>query len=215
MVRRNARIALLVVAGIALTFVSARAQKIEVSALGFYQIGGAVDETTQEGGVFDPGQALGINASGGLGLILDYHLGARAVLQITWDQQFSSLRHYVPDSSEGQRTETDISDLKVQYFLIGLVADWSRTKTRPYIGGGIGFARIAPDGGAYEVETRPAFALVIGCKQWISSSLTMQIRGRVAISHMPKGTLFFEEYIHHKETFMPQFQVGVGLGFAR
>jgi hypothetical protein len=192
---------------------TARAQKIEVSAVGFYQIGGAVDQTTQEEGIFDVGQALGVDPSGGLALTFDYRLGARTILQLSWDQQFSSLRHFVPDPGSETRTETDISDLKVQYFLVGLVYDWSRTSTRPYIGGSIGVVRMVPDKG-FKTETQPSFAVSLGCRQWLNRVVALELRGRAAISLMPEGSLFFEEYVHHKETFMSQFQIGLGLAFA-
>lgn len=189
------------------------AGNFELTALGFYQFGGGVDETTQAEGVFDYGEALGISGSGGVGFIVNYHLGQRTILEASWDRQSSALNYHQPDSTTGAVSILQIADLEVQYFQIGLIYDWSRSTTRPFIGGAVGMVRFNPDG-AYSTETSPAFSTTVGVKSLVNRTVAFRIHFRLAISQMPEGSLFFEEYDHHKETYSLQFQLGVGIGIS-
>jgi hypothetical protein len=95
--------------------------------------------------------------------------------------------------------------------MLGLVYDWSTTGNRPFIGGSAGIARLAPSEGL-STETHPAFAFIGGYKMAVSNKIFLRGHVRLAFTKMPEGSLFTEEYQHHKETFMPQFQVGFGIG---
>jgi len=55
-------------------------RQFEFVVMGGYQFGGMVDETTQQGGVFTPGPALGLSGSGNWGVIADYRLGSKLLL---------------------------------------------------------------------------------------------------------------------------------------
>jgi hypothetical protein len=187
------------------------AEKLEITALGFYQFGGGVDETTQAEGVFDYGEALGFSGAGGFGFIVDYRLGRRTLLEISWDQQSSALNHHQPDSATDAVSVMPIADLDVQYFQLGLIYDWSNSTTRPFIGGAVGMVRMDPSG-AYRTESSPAFSAIVGVKSLVNRTVAFRMHFRLAISQMPEGSLFLDEYDHHKETFSPQFHLGVGLG---
>lgn len=199
--------------GILVTVCMSRAEAFDLSLIGFYQFGGAVDETTQEGGVFDPGEALGINGSGGIGVTAGCRLGDRTSIEFSWDRQFSALNHHTPLPGSDENIEK-ITDLDVDYLLIGMTRELSGSSLRPFVGGGAGMVRLIPAGDEYSTESSFAYAFIAGLRSRVSSRVFFHARTRIVISRMPEGSLFSDDYYHHKETFMPQMQLGVGIGIS-
>lgn len=184
-------------------------QKFEFSAIGAYQFGGIVDETTQEGGVFTYGEALGISGTQNFGIVLGYRLIPKMKLEISLDRQATDLNYHQVIQGTNQREVTKISDVDVDYYMIGLIYDWSSSRIRPFIGASVGMLRMTPDGNL-NTETHPAFGPVIGINTFASRHFAVRLHGRFLLSNMPKGSLFFEDYNHHKETYMSQYQFGLG-----
>ncbi len=183
------------------------AQHYEVSMLGGYQFGGATDETIQEEGVFIFGDAMGISGSINYGLYLDIPLKPKMKLEVYWDQQPSRLNYH--DIQNDARLK--IANLKVEYYQIGLIYDWSQTRIKPFIGGTIGIIRMVPDVEDVTTETQFATSPIAGVRVLVSESIAIRFQGRISWSRIPQGQFFTQYYEHHKETFMIQMQFGMGL----
>jgi len=188
-------------------------QRFEFSALGAYQFGGAVDETTQEGGEFTYGEALGISGSQSFGIVFGYRLLPKMKLEISLDRQPTQLNHHQVVEGTEDREVTKLSDVDVDYYMVGLIYDWSTTKTRPFIGASLGMLQMTPEG-EFKTESHPAFAPVIGINTFASSHFAFRLQARFLLSQMPEGSLFYDEYSHHKETYMSQYQFGFGATLA-
>ena len=199
--------------GILVTVGTSRAEVFDLSLIGFYQFGGAVDETTQEGGVFDPGEALGISGSCGIGVTAGYRLGDRTSIDFSWDRQFSALNHHTPVSGSDEYIEK-IADLDVDYFMIGMSRELSGSSLRPFVGAGVGMVRLIPSGDEYSTESSFAYSFSAGLRSRVSSRIFFHAQTRIVISNMPEGAMFSDDYYHHKETFMTQMQLGAGIGIS-
>ena len=197
----------ILLAGLMVT--SGYSQKFEFSAIGGYQFGGIVDETTQKGGVFTYGEALGISGTQNFGVVLGYRLIPKMKLEISLDRQATDLNLHQVIQGSDEREVAKISDVNADYYLVGLIYDWSSSRIRPFIGASLGMLRMTPEG-ELRTETHPAFAPIIGINTFASRHFAIRLQARFLLSNMPKGSLFFDEYQHHKETYMSQYQFGLG-----
>lgn len=198
-----------------LAVVYSSAQRFEFSAIGNYQFGGIVEETTQETGVFTYGEALGISGGTSYGLIFGYKLIPKMKLEISLDRQPTQLNYHQVVTGSEDREVTKLSDLNVDYYMVGLIYDWSSTKFHPFIGASVGMLRMIPGEDLEEkdlkTESHITLAPVIGMTSFASSHFAFRLQARFLLSNMPDGSLFFEEYHHHKETFMTQYQISFGV----
>ena len=192
------------------------AQKFQLALVGAYQFGGAVDETEQAEGVFEWNDALGISGSGSFGVVFDIRLIQKMKLELSWDRQLTQLNfHQEFDAETDQRPVSKLSDLNVDYYLVGLIYDWSQTNLRPFIGASVGMVRMIPKED-YRTESRFAFAPIVGLQIYASSFFAFRALARFMIGYIPDGELFTSssdnsfEYEHHKDTFMIQYQMGLG-----
>ncbi len=187
-------------------------RQFEFVVMGGYQFGGMVDETTQQEGVFTPGPALGLSGSGNWGVIADYRLGSKLLLELSFDRQPTTLNYHVP---VGEHTEiSPLSDITVDYYQGGLLYDWSVTRLKPFAGGTVGIVVLTPSDERYHSETHLAFAGLLGLRYFLTDAVALRLQGRFLLSKIPKGELFFSNYTHHKETFMSQIQFGLGIDVA-
>jgi len=202
-----------------LTFVFASsliAQKFQFGGMAAYQIGGILEETEQAEGVFSYGDALGVSASPSYGMYFNVRLIPKMLLEVSWDRQLSQLNFHEADSTSieiDNRTITKLSDLNMDYFLVGLIYDWSDENIQPFIGMSLGMVRMSPSEDL-KTESRPAFAPVVGINTFTSSYFAFRAHVRFMVSHMPKGDMFTnsagEGFHHEKDTFMIQYQFGLG-----
>ncbi len=187
-------------------------QRVEITPMFGYQFGGAVDETEQEEGVFDYKDALGLNGSGYAGLIIDIRLGQRTLLEIAWDRQPTQMNFH---EGNGEAQEIVAStDINLDYLYAGLIYDWSQTFFRPFVGGTVGIIRLDPKEDL-KTEIHYFLAPVVGFKTFASKNFAIRAQVRFIVSNMPEKVLFEdaqgEGFHHEKETFMTQFQLGLGL----
>lgn len=195
------------------------AQKYQVALMGSYQFGATVDETEQAGGVFEWNEALGISGSGSFGVVFDIRLIQKMKLELSWDRQLTQLNFHEgimntpPDQTSDERPVTKLSDLNVDYYLIGLIYDWSQTNLKPFIGASVGMVRMIPKED-FSTESRFAFAPIVGLEMYASSFFAFRAHARFMIGNMPAGEMFTpgsgDAYVHHKDTFMIQYQIGLG-----
>jgi hypothetical protein len=189
----------------------AQAKKFEFSAHLGYQFGAIVDETTKEKGVDSLGEAMGIHGAANYGFIFNYHLTRTMHLEVSWDQQPSTL-DYIDRPVD---TTAKLADIKVDYFQAGLIYNWSTNTRQPFIGMLIGFAQYRPSGD-FETESGFTFAPVFGYKTWFSNHAALRIHARVNITEMPAGEMFRNSttgwsYYHTKDTWVTQVQFGLAI----
>ena len=106
-----------------------------------------------------------------------------------------------------------IANLNVDYYQIGLLYDWSDTKIQPFIGGTVGVISMIPDAEGVETETQFAVTPIIGMRVMLSEKIAVRFQGRFVWSLTPEGPLFTDYYVHEKETFLTQVQLGVGVAY--
>jgi len=198
------------------------AQKFQFTLMGGYQFGATVDETTQMEGVFTWNEALGISGSGNFGVVFDMRLLPKMKLELSWDRQTTQLNLHEglintpPDQTSDERPVTKLSDLNVDYYLVGLIYDWSQTNLKPFIGASVGMVRMMPKED-YRSESRFTFAPIVGLQLYASSLFAFRAQARFMIGNVPAGELFSStadesfRYEHHKDTFMIQYQIGGGV----
>ena len=193
------------------------AQKFQLALVGAYQFGATVDETEQAGGVFEWNDALGISGSGSYGVVFDMRLLQKMKLELSWDRQPTQLNfHEAFEAETDQRPVSKLSDLNVDYYLVGLIDDWSQTSLRPFIGGSVGMVRMIPKED-YRTESRFTFAPIVGLQIYASSFFAFRLHARFMVGNVPAGELFSStaddsfRYEHHKDTFMIQYQMGLGM----
>jgi hypothetical protein len=146
------------------------AQKFQFGGMAAYQTGGILEETEQAEGVFTYKDALGVSASPNFGLYFNVLLIPKMRLEVSWDRQLSQLNFHEADSTSleiDNRTITKLSDLNLDYYLIGLVYDWSDDNIQPFFGVSFGMVRMSPTGDL-KTESRPAFAPVLGINTFAS-----------------------------------------------
>lgn len=198
------------------------AQKFQFALVGGYQFGATVDETTQMEGVFSWNEALGISGSGSYGVVFDMRLLPKMKLELSWDRQPTQLNFHEglintpPDQTSDERPVTKLSDLNVDYYLVGLIYDWSPNSLKPFIGASVGMVRMVPEEN-YQTESRFTFAPIVGLQLYVSSLFAFRAHARFMVGNVPEGELFSStadesfRYHHHKDTFMIQYQVGGGV----
>jgi hypothetical protein len=192
------------------------AQKYQFGGMAAYNIGGILEETEQAEGVFTYGNALGVSASEAFGLYFNVQLLQKMRLEVSWDRQLSQLNFHAADSASpniDNRVISKLSDINIDYFLVGLVYDWSQGNYQPFIGASIGMARFTPDGD-FNAESRPGLATVLGVNMFMSSYFAFRAQTKFMVTHMPEGVFFQnsagEGFHPEKDTFMIQYQFGLG-----
>jgi len=192
-------------------------QNFRVVITSGYQLGGAVDETEQEEGVFQWNDALGISGSAVFGSALGFRLSDKLEIELSWDRQFSRLNFYKGTGSGVEdRTVNKLSNLKVDYLLAGLIYDWSDQSLRPFAGIMAGIVRMIPNEN-FDTEARFTLAPLIGIRLSLNHFLTLRAHSRFMITPVSAGKLFQSrnensfEYFHLEDSFMIQYQIGIGL----
>jgi hypothetical protein len=186
-------------------------QRVEIAFMTGYQMGGMLDETTQQEGIFTPGDALGLTGSGNFGILLDIRLAKKVFLELSLDRQLTNLNYHEAPSGNIIRTVP----IKVDYYQAGFIYDWSSSHLRPFFGVAVGLVRLAPDENL-ESETRLNISpFMVGVKTYASKYFAFRIHGRLMISDIP-GKVYFKDsagqgFNHEKSTFMTQIQFGVGM----
>ncbi|UCF63563.1 MAG: hypothetical protein JSW33_13510 [bacterium] len=193
--------------------ISSRAisQRVEIALMTGYQMGGILDETTQQEGIFTPGDALGLTASGNFGVMLDIRLAKKAFLELSIDRQPTNLNYHEAPDGEISRS----MKINVDYYQAGIIYDWSSSYLRPFFGLAIGLVHLAPDENL-DSETRLNFSpLMVGVKTYASKYFAFRLHARLLISDAPEKIYFKdtdgEGFYHEKSTFMTQIQFGVGM----
>lgn len=195
-----------------LAFSTARAQseRVEVAGGLGYMFGGVADETLKEEGVETLQEALSLDAAVNYGILANVRLKPKMQLELLWDQQPTQLDAY--DRATGQPIKT--VDVRVDYFHAGLLYSWSQTSRQPFIGGTIGVTRMDP-GEGFGSETYVSAGPVFGYRTYLSRYFGIRFHTRLLVTYIPSGELFAdssgEGFTHHKQTFMTEMQVGLGI----
>jgi len=154
----------------------------EITLLGGYQFGGAVDETYKVHGVDFHGESLGLNGSEVVGVAFDYRLGPKLLLEFSLDRQNTKLKY----SDETNTGFQDLSDIKVGHYQAGLIYHWGAGSVQTYTGGTLGVTSLEPSAGLSS-EVRFAAAPVFGIKTFSSKHFGFRFQTRLMVTNMPSG----------------------------
>jgi hypothetical protein len=182
----------------------------EVTLVGGYQFGGALDETVKHGGEDIKGESLGITGSELAGAIVNYRLGPQLLLELSYDRQFTTLNYHNINGVD----VTKLADLSVDVFHAGLIYNWSAGEVQPYVGGTIGMTSMTPNQDLSSVR-RFSFAPVFGLKVFSSQHFAFRFQTRLLVTSMPKDKkYFYDAYEHTLNSYMTQihFMLGVTVG---
>jgi hypothetical protein len=186
-------------------------QRVEIALMTGYQMGGILDETTQQEGIFTPGDALGLTGSGNFGLLVDIRLAKKVFLELSMDRQLTNLNyHEAPDGNIVRSIP-----INVDYYQAGIIYDWSSSYFRPFFGVSVGLVRMAPEENL-ESETRMNISpFMVGVKTYASKYFAFRLHGKLLISDVAEKVYFKDAagqgFRHEKSTFMTQIQFGVGM----
>ena len=182
----------------------------EVALIGGYQFGGTMDETIKHEGADIAGEALGINGSEFAGVIFDYRLGPKLLLEFSFDRQNTTL-NYSDASNTGF---AKVSDMHVSYYQAGLIYNWGTGSVQPFVGGTLGFASMVPTEGV-DSEARFAAGPLFGLKTFSSKHFAFRFQTRLMVTNLRIGEYFAnaagESYSHTLNTYMTQLHFSLGL----
>ena len=186
-------------------------QRVEIALMTGFQMGGMLDETTQQEGIFTPGDALGLTGSGNFGVLLDIRLANKVFLELSLERQPTNLNYH--EAPEGNIIRT--ISINVDYYQAGIIYDWSTSHLRPFFGVALGAVHLAPQEDLSS-ETRFNFSpLMLGVKTYASKYFAFRLHARLMISDVPEKTYFKDAsgqgFYHEKSTFMTQIQFGIGI----
>lgn len=182
----------------------------EVTLVGGYQFGGAIDETVKHEGTDIVGESLGIKGSEFAGVIINYRLGPKLLLELSYDRQFTTLDYHDADGG----SVTKLTDLYVDVYQAGLMYSWASGSVQPYVGGTIGMNSMIPSGDLSSVR-RFSFAPVLGIKAFSSKHFALRFQTRLLVTSMPKDKkYFYDAYEHTLNSYMTQihFLLGATVG---
>jgi hypothetical protein len=199
-----------------LSVVAARAQQVEykpnfeITLTGGYQFGGSVDETYKLEGVDFYGESLGIEGSEMFGVIFDYRLGPKLLLEFSLDRQNTKL-NYSDTSNTGF---VKLSDMHVSYYHVGLIYSWGKGSVQPFAGGTVGLTGMVPTEGL-DSEVRFSAGPLFGIKTFSSKHFAFRFQTRLMVTNMPDGQYFpnaaGESYNHVLNSYMVQMHFTIGL----
>lgn len=182
----------------------------EITLNGGYQFGGSVDETYKLEGVDIHGESLGIEGSEMLGVMFDYRLGPKLLLEFAFDRQNTKL-NYSDSTNTGF---VKLSDMHVSHYHAGLIYTWGRGSVQPFAGGTLGVTSMVPTEGL-DSEVRFSVAPVLGIKTYASKHFAFRFQTRLVVTNMPSGQYFAnsagESYNHVLNTYMVQMHFALGL----
>ena len=160
--QRRTLIAVLVLCGVWAS--AADAQKFEITPFAGFRFGGeAVDET---------GISYDLEATGSIGLGLEFAMSESARVQLLWSHQSTSVDRFSFDD-DGR------VDLDIDYFHVGTayVFDPS-SRTRPFLGMSIGATRVVSPSESSEA-TYFSFAIGGGVKIFFNDHIGLRFDGRL------------------------------------
>lgn len=182
----------------------------EVTLVGGYQFGGAMDETVKVEGVDMLGESIGLTGSEFAGVIVDYLIGPKLQLELSFDRQFTQLNLHAIDRS----SVIKLSNLNLDVYHAGLMYNWSSGSVQPYIGGTLGLTSMIPTEGLSSVR-RFSIAPVFGIKTLASKHFALRFQTRLLVTNMPKDRkYFYDAYQHKLNSYMTQlhFMLGFTVG---
>jgi hypothetical protein len=112
-------------------------------------------------------------------------------------------------------TITKLADMRVSYYQLGFLYDWSKENIRPFAGFSAGLADFSL-AGDYKAERRLVVSPIIGVKLVAGPHVAFRVQTRVLMSNMPAGEIFCDTvnrdcFYHHKSTFLTQIQLLTGI----
>jgi hypothetical protein len=185
-------------------------QRFEFSGVIGYQFGGAVDESEKDQGDDVVEDGLGINASAALGLYASYWIAPKVRCELSFDYQPTLMNYHNAE----EKTVTKLADMRVSYYQLGFLYDWSKENIRPFAGFSAGLADFSL-AGDYKAERRLVVSPILGVKLLAGSHFAFRLQTRVLMSNMPAGDIFCNDngdcFNHHKSTFLTQIQLFTGI----
>ena len=176
------RLALLLATAALLTSSVAEAQSagVELTIFAGYRSGGSFNPVDSFDEIFEP--RLEVEDGDVLGAALGIPLTNNLAIELLYSQQDTEL--FVDAGLF--RPQDKISDLDVTYAHAGLQYQWTPGQLRPFVGFGLGLARLDPKG--TDLDTEAAFSGNVngGVKVFISDHLGIRLDGRVYFADLER-----------------------------
>jgi opacity protein-like surface antigen len=195
-------IALLILPGAAF----AQGTRFEITPQAGYRLNGPIDAVDRHGNV--ESTDLQVEESAFYGLTVDIPIGYRWQLELLANQQQTNLT-----LDEGLfEPDTDLGDLDLSYYQVGLAYVWGRGQVNPFFGASLGLARIEPDA-PLDAENRFAASLGGGVKVFFSENIGLRFEARGYYVHF--DTSFEDRHRDRRvDEALYQGEGSVGLIFA-
>ena len=152
------------------------APAFEISPFAGYRVGGSLTELSTQ-------QTVNLNAHGSFALALDFKADPESQYEVFYSQQSTAVQGvgFAPVS------------LKIQYLHIGgtLRLDDTQPRVQPYLAGGLGFTRLAPDSEVGQEDTRFSMSLALGLRLPVSQRVRLRLEARGYATFISSDTAIF------------------------
>jgi hypothetical protein len=148
----------------------------EISPFAGYRVGGSLTELNTQ-------QTVNLNDHGSFALAFDAKADPQSQYELFYSQQSTAVQGvgFAPVS------------LKIQYLHIGgtVTFDESQPRVQPYLAGGFGFTRLAPDSEVGQEDTRFSLSLALGLRLPVSQRVRLRLEARGYATFMSTDTAIF------------------------
>lgn len=153
--------------------VQAQGSGVELTVFAGYRSGGDFNPVDGFSDIFEPG--FEVQDGDVLGAALNIPFSNNLSLELLYSRQDSEL--FVDEGLFGPNFK--ISNLDVTYAHVGLQYQWTPGQLRPFVGVGLGFANLSPDGPSLDHENRLSGNFNGGVKIFLSNHLGLRFDGRL------------------------------------
>ena len=160
-------------------FAPGPAYRVELTPTVGFRFGGTLDG--QQNDLFDTDLEVANGAA--YGVTLDIPLSPRTQLELLASRQPTELRF----SRDLFGDATDVADLDVSYYQLGLLWQWGDRRVSPFFVVGAGVATLSPDLPGASSESRFSASIGGGVKLFLAPNLGLRFEGRGFVSDFAGG----------------------------
>lgn len=190
----------------------ARASEFEVTPFIGYRTGGSFRDTSADA-------TRDINDNTSFGLALDLRKDAETQWELTYSRQDTEIEPLAGSTAPGPL------DLRIEYFQLGGTYFFSETRHAgfdPYVVGGLGITRFAPDVTGIDDRIKPSLNVGIGMRFPVSRRVALRLEGRGYVTILDSdGSVFCKSdstsaacVIHARTHALWQLEALFGIAFA-
>src|SRR5262249_13702161 len=144
----------------------------EITPTAGYRFTGSV--TAYDNSGFSEGRDLKVDSGAMYGVSFDIPIGYRWQLELLANHQSTAFR-----LDRGVfNPSTDLGDVDLDYYQVGLIYNWGRGQVNPFFGGSLGFSNIKPKFSSLPSDNHFAGTLTGGIKVFFNRNVGLRLEAR-------------------------------------